>query len=92
MPKFTREYVYKIITREGEHAKKWDIERSKFPDSLMDADKPVEQWLYWIEAYLDKAKAAVLGGYDKTEALHNLRKALSLGVNCAMYHGLPERK
>ena len=62
-----------------------------YPDSVADKDKPVEVWLCWMQQYLDDARKAATAGYDKTKALDRLRCILNLGVNCAMYHGLPER-
>jgi hypothetical protein len=90
--KLTREEVFAVVSGEMDYAKKWDTDRSQCPDSLADKDKPVEVWLLWMEEYLAKARAAATTGYDKTQALEFLRCALSLGMNCAAYHGLPERK
>lgn len=88
----TREEVFAIIGGEMDYAKKYDEERSRFPDSVSDKDKPVEVWLLWMEEYLAKARAAATADYDKTAALAYLRSALALGVNCATYHGLPPRQ
>jgi|GEM_PF-3760362 len=90
--RMTREEAFAVIGGEMDYAKKYDEERSRFPDSVGDKDKPVEVWLLWMEEYLAKARAAATADYDKTAALGYLRSALSLGVNCAMYHGLPPRE
>lgn len=90
--RMTREEVFAIIGGEMDYARKYDEERSRFPDSVGDKDKPVEVWLLWMEEYLAKARAAATADYDKTAALGYLRSALSLGVNCALYHGLPPRQ
>ncbi len=90
--KLMREEVFTVIEGEMDYAKKWDIGRSQYPDSLADAEKPVEVWLLWMEEYLSKARSAATAGYDKNKALDFLRQALSLGINCATYHGLPPRQ
>lgn len=89
--RLTREEVFGVVQGEMDYAKKWDAERSTFPDSVGDKDKPLEVWLLWMEEYLAKARAAATAGYDKTAALAHLRRVLSLGFNCATYHGLPAR-
>jgi hypothetical protein len=90
--KLTREQVYDIITAEGDYAKKFDCGVSSPPDNICDADKPLELWICWMEQYLSDARKAVTNGYCKPKALHLLRSVLSLGVNAAMYHGLPDRE
>jgi len=45
-----------------------------------------------MEQYLVDARKAATNGCNKPEALQNLRKILSLGLNAAMRHGLPRRK
>ena len=90
--RLTPEEVFGIVRGEMDYAKKYDERRSSFPDSVGDKDKPVEVWLLWMEEYLAKARAAATAGYDKTEALAQLRRVLSLGFNCASYHGLPARE
>ena len=90
--RLTREEVFALIGGEMDYARKYDEKRSRFPDSLGDKDKPVEVWLLWMEEYLAKARAAATADYDKTAALAHLRSALSLGVNCAVYHGMPPRQ
>jgi hypothetical protein len=89
--KLTREQVYEIITDEGNYAKKYDIELSHLPENHADADKSLETWLLWMEAYLEDARTHATRGYFREAALSSLRKVLSLGVNCAMYHGLVGR-
>lgn len=90
--KLTREEVYNIITDEGEYAKKYDCKESTPPISTADKDKPLEVWLLWVEQYVAEARKAATSEYNREEALKNLRCALSLGVNAAIYHGLPKRK
>jgi len=87
----TREEVYAAITEEGVFAKNYDCQVSEPPRRLCDKDKPLELWLLWMKDYLDEACHAATGGFDREYALDRLRCVLSLGVNCAMSHGLPER-
>jgi hypothetical protein len=90
--KLTREQVNEIVRQEGEFAKRYDCQVSYPPRHICDADKPLEQWLLWMEQYVQDARKYATSGYDYDKALDCLRSALSLGANCAMYHGLPERK
>ena len=90
--KLSRNEVYEIIDEESEYAKKWDIERSNYPESVKDSEKPLEVWLLWMEEYLAAARKAATSSYDKSQALDELRCVLSLGINAATYHGLPRRK
>ncbi len=88
-PKLTRQEVREIVDEEARFSEKWDRERP--PESLADADKPVEVWLGWMLVYLQEAMKATVLGYDKTATLNNLRCVLNLGEMCAQYHGLPRR-
>lgn len=90
--KLTREQVYQIITQEGEYAQKYDCKTSVPPESICDAEKPLELWLLWIGQYIADAQKAATNGYNREEALESLRCALSMGVNAAMHHGLPQRE
>ena len=90
--KLTRDQVYQIITQEGEYAKKYDCKVSSPPDSICDAEKALELWLLWMEQYVLDARKAATNGYNREEALEHLRCALSMGINAAMYHGLPVRE
>lgn len=89
--KLTNQEVFEIVEEEQSFAKQWDIGRSKFPESVADAEKPLEVWLLWMEQYLADARKAATASYDKTRALDRLRCVLSLGLNAAVYHGLPRR-
>ncbi|MEY4722854.1 MAG: hypothetical protein RLZZ324_367 [Candidatus Parcubacteria bacterium] len=91
MPRLTEEQVFDAVSSERNYAKRYDVQPSQSPDHVGDADKPIEVWLLWMEQYLTEARAAATSGYDKDMALRLLRRVLSLGVNCAMYHGLPPR-
>lgn len=88
--RLTREKVYDIITREAEYAKKYDIPKSS-AGRIKDSDKNLETWLLWMEQYIAEARKEATIGYDKYKASGYLRQALSIGVNAAMYLGLPER-
>ena len=86
----SRKEVYAIIDEEAEYAKKFDRSES-IPGRIKDADKPLEVWLLWMEEYLAEARKAATSSYDKNKALDRLRCVLSLGVNAAVYLGLPRR-
>jgi hypothetical protein len=89
--KLTREKVYELITEEAEYATKYDCKTSSPPRSLADKDKPLELWLLWIQQYVADACKAATNDFNREEALESLRCALSMGVNAAIYHGLPSR-
>jgi len=69
---------------------------------LIDDDKEVIEWshdiLSWIgmmEVYLNDAKHELThfgGQIGRIDGLHELRKAVALGVACLEQHGCPERK
>jgi len=91
MPKMTFEQVCKVVRHEQEFAKQFDCGVSHAPDALADKDKPLELWLLWMEQYIADARRAMTSGFNRPLALDRLRCVLSIGMNAAMYHGIPER-
>jgi hypothetical protein len=88
MPKLTRQEIRAIVDGEAQFSEKWDRERANY--TLPDAQKPIGEWLTYMDVYLHAAKkAATLA--DTTMALNNLRCLINLGEACAQNHGLPAR-
>ena len=84
--------IIACVEAEIRYARQWDKQRSEFPDSLRDADKPVEAWICWMEEYLLAMRREATLSINKEKALENLRKLLGLGINCAIYHGIEPRR
>jgi len=55
-----------------------------------DEEKPVAEWVNYIEYHLSKAKERIYH-LDTEGALHELRKVTALGVRAMEIHGCPER-
>jgi hypothetical protein len=56
-----------------------------------DEEKPVAEWINYIEYHLSKAKEKVYH-LDTQAALAEIRKVTALGVRTMEIHGAPERK
>jgi hypothetical protein len=86
----SRKDVFDAIEEERAYQEKWDAARDD--TSQLDADKPVEAWLLWMEHYMQLAREAASTKLDKTAALHHVRKITALGVACMEYNGAPRRE
>jgi hypothetical protein len=84
--KLQRTDVYKCLDGERDYQdEKWGT------DGTPDIEKPVAEWINYMEFHLAKAKEKVY--YLKTEeALEELRKVTALGVRAMEIHGCPERE
>ena len=87
--KMERKDVYKRIDAERKYQ---DIvgesgQRGDTPDE----EKPVSEWLNYIEYHLSKAKDKVYH-LRKDDALEELRKVAALAVRAMEIHGCPERR
>jgi hypothetical protein len=88
--KMERTEIYKRLDGERNYQDaKWGVRREA--DGTPDEEKPVAEWINYMEFHLLKAKNAVY--YLNTEgALDELRKVTALGVRAMEIHGCPERK
>jgi hypothetical protein len=87
--KMERTDVYKRIDGERDYQDaKWGTRREA--DGTPDEEKPVAEWINYMEFHLQKAKNAVYY-LDTKEALAELRKVTALGVRAMEIHGCPER-
>lgn len=86
-----REDVYKLIDGERDYQKKWDKQAEESGSDRRDVSEPVESWLLWMRRYLDLATAEASHNVDKTRALDNVRKIVSLGVACMEYNNTRSR-
>lgn len=87
--KMERQEVYQHIDIEREYQDlKWDGRRSV--NDVPDRDKPVAEWINYMEFHLNKAKEQ---NYflNRDGALEEIRKVIALGVRALEIHGCPER-
>ena len=87
--KLHRQDVYKCLDGERDYQdEKWGTQRTS--NGTPDEEKPVAEWINYMEFHLAKAKEKVY--YLKTEeALAEIRKVTALGVLAMEIHGCPER-
>ncbi|MFA5366599.1 MAG: hypothetical protein WC333_01840 [Dehalococcoidia bacterium] len=87
--KMFRQDVYKRIDKERDYQDlRWNTNLRE--DEVPDEEKPVSEWLNYIEFHLSKAKN---WNYhlDKEKSLAELRKVAALAVRAMEIHGCPER-
>lgn len=82
--------VYKVVDSELLYQDSQQIERDLL-DGVPDSEKPVAEWLNYIEYHLSKAKDCIYH-LDKDAALAEVRKVTALGVRTMMIHGAIARK
>jgi len=84
-----RSEVYKRIDAERDYQDlRWNTNIRE--EDVPDEDKPVAEWLNYIEYHLTKSK---LANYhlNKDESLTEIRKVAALAVRALEIHGCPER-
>lgn len=88
--KMERREVYQRLDGERNYQdEKWGTRREA--DGTPDEEKPVAEWINYMEFHLQKAKNAVY--YLNTQdALEELRKVTALGVRAMEIHGCPARQ
>jgi hypothetical protein len=87
--KMEREHVYKRIDAERKYQDlRWSSDL-RIGD-VSDEEKPVSEWLNYIEYHLSKAKDCNYH-LEKNNALAELRKVAALAVRAMEIHGCPER-
>jgi hypothetical protein len=85
-----RKEVYKIIDGERNYQDEtWVAHRTA--DGTPDEEKPVAEWINYIEYHLGKAKDRVYH-LDTKGALEEIRKVTALGVRTMEIHGCPARQ
>jgi len=87
--KMERQEIYRRIDGERNYQDaNWGSRRQM--DGTPDEEKPVAEWINYIEFHLAKAKQEVY--YLNTNgAAHELRKVAALAVRALEIHGCPER-
>lgn len=88
--KMEREHVYKRIDGERDYQDKTWVARRTL-DGTPDEEKPVAEWINYIEYHIAKAKDKVYH-LETQEALAEIRKVAALAVRAMEIHGAPERK
>lgn len=87
--KMRRTEVYSCIDGERDYQDAvWGVRRER--DSTPDEEKPVAEWINYIEYHLSKAKERVYH-LDTQGALTEVRKVAALAVRTIEIHGCPER-
>lgn len=87
--KMERTDVYKRIDAERKYQD--IVGKSGQRGDTLDEEKPVAEWLNYIEYHLSKAKDYVYH-LQKDHALDELRKVAALAVRAMEIHGCPERR
>ena len=87
--KMERKEIYNRIDGERDYQDStWSTRRQE--NGTPDEDKPVAEWINYMEFHILKAKNAVYY-LDTNAALAELRKVTALGVRALEIHGCPER-
>jgi hypothetical protein len=87
--KMERQEIYSRIDGERDYQDaNWGSRRQM--DGTPDEEKPVAEWINYIEYHLNKAKERVYH-LDTEGATHELRKVAALAVRAMEIHGCPER-
>jgi hypothetical protein len=87
--KMEREHVYKRIDAERKYQDlRWNS--GQRAGDIPDEEKPVAEWVNYIEYHLSKAKDCNYH-LNKMAALEELRKVAALAVRAMEIHGCPER-
>jgi hypothetical protein len=87
--KIERKEIYGCIDGERDYQDaNWGMRRQA--DGTPDEEKPVAEWINYIEYHLSKAKERVYH-LDTEGATHELRKVAALAVRAMEIHGCPER-
>lgn len=87
--KMERNDVYKLIDGERDYQDQTWVAR-RTADGTPDEEKPVAEWINYIEYHLSKAKERVYH-LDTPGALAEIRKVTALGVRTMEIHGAPPR-
>jgi hypothetical protein len=87
--KMERREVYKRIDGERDYQNIRYINNLR-EDDVPDEEKPVAEWINYIEYHLEKAKNQNYH-LNKEAALAEIRKVTALAVRCMEIHGCPER-
>ena len=87
--KMERKEIYNRIDGERDYQDaSWGHRRTL--DGTPDEEKPVAEWINYIEYHVSKAKERVYH-LDTNGATHELRKVAALAVRAMEIHGCPER-
>ena len=85
-----RKIVYTILDRECKYQDdKWTD--SNIEQGIPDDEKPVAEWINYMEFHISKAKDAVYH-LNTNAALAEIRKVTALGVRAIEFNGCPERE
>lgn len=87
--KMERKEIYNRLDGERDYQDaNWGSRRQM--DGTPDEEKPVAEWINYIEYHVSKAKERVYH-LDTVGATHELRKVAALAVRAMEIHGCPER-
>lgn len=85
-----RDEVYKNLDIERDYQDIMVSNRNVEDDNTPDIDKPIAEWINYIEYHLNKAKTN-LYHLSSSDALSEIRKVTALGVRTIEVHGCPKR-
>jgi hypothetical protein len=84
-----RKEIYNRIDTERDYQDaNWGMRRQA--DGTPDEEKPVAEWINYMEYHISRAKDRVYH-LDTEGAAHELRKVAALAVRAMEIHGCPER-
>lgn len=84
-----RSDVYKYLDTEREYQDlRWGSQKNG--NDIPDEEKPIPEWINYMEYHLMKAKE-MTRSFDYKAALNEVRKVTALGVRCMELYGCPER-
>lgn len=69
--------------------RRWGIRQED--GSFHEIHKPIENFILYMEHYLEKAREAITLSNDDNEPLNELRKVVALGVACFEQHHMNRR-
>jgi len=85
-----RKEVYENVDIERDYQEIMVANRNVEDDKTPDVEKPVAEWINYIEYHLEKAKSNVYH-LNKSAALAEIRKVTALGIRTMEIHGCPKR-
>ena len=85
-----RSEILEAIADERDYqVRRWGIRQ---PDGTMkEIQKPIENYVLYMEHYLEKAREAITLSNNDDESLNEIRKVVALGVACFEQHHLSKR-
>ena len=85
-----RKEVYNNLDIERDYQDLNSLNRKLIDNDVDDSEKPITEWINYMEFHLNKAKSNVYH-FNSVEVLAEIRKVTALGVCTMEIHGCPKR-